>query len=158
MSAENARPPGVIVLAPGEGVAVGGSGGTPTTIKLPGAEVGGAYALLEMEVPPGNGPRLHVHHHAAEAFYVLDGELTIRIRDEEHRAVAGALILVPRGEPHSFANRGDRPAKAIFIFSPAGTERWFEEMTALRRDSPDGQLDWETIKALALKHGTEFVE
>jgi mannose-6-phosphate isomerase-like protein (cupin superfamily) len=158
MSAENARVAKAIILGPGEGLVVGGSGGTPTTIKLPGADVGGAYALLEMEVPPSNGPRLHVHHDADEAFYVLDGELTIRVGDVEQRAPAGALILVPRGEPHRFANRGDRPARAIFIFSPAGPEQWFVEMTERRRSSPGGELDWPTIKALALKHGTEFVE
>jgi quercetin dioxygenase-like cupin family protein len=158
MSAENAHPTSVIILAPGEGIPVGGSAGTPTTVKMRGGDVGGAYSLLQMEVPAGNGNRLHVHHYAEEAFYVLEGELTIRIRDEEHRAAAGSLILVPRGEPHSFSNQGTSVAKAIFIFSPAGTERWFEEMTELRRASPDGRLDWETVKTLALKHGTEFVD
>jgi quercetin dioxygenase-like cupin family protein len=127
-------------------------------LKLRGDDVGGAYSLLEMEVPSGNGNRLHIHHGAEETFFVLEGELTIRIRDEEHRAPAGSLILVPRGSPHSFANQGDRVARAIFIFSPAGTERWFEEMTELRLEAPDGRLDWETIKALAMKYGTEFIE
>jgi mannose-6-phosphate isomerase-like protein (cupin superfamily) len=158
MSAENAYPTSIIILGPGGGIPVGGSAGTPTTVKLRGADVDGAYSLLEMEVPSGNGNRLHVHHDAEEAFYVLEGELTIRIRDEEHRVSVGSLILVPRGAPHSFANQGDRVAKAIFIFSPPGTERWFEEMTELRRASPDGRLDWETTKALALKYGTEFIK
>jgi mannose-6-phosphate isomerase-like protein (cupin superfamily) len=158
MSAENARVARVVIVGPGEGLAVGGSNGTPTTIKLPGADVGGAYALLELEVPSGNGPRLHVHHDAEEAFFVLEGELTIRIGDAEHRALAGALILVPRGEPHLFVNRSPQPARAIVIFSPAGAEQWFVEMAERRRASPDGQLDWPTIEALALKYGTEFVE
>src|SRR5262249_43138131 len=113
MSAENAHPTSVIILGPGEGISVGGSAGTPTMVKLRGADVGGAYSLLQMEVQSGNGNRLHVHHHAEEAFFVLEGELAIRIRDEEHRASAGSLILVPRGEPHSFANQGDRVVKAL---------------------------------------------
>jgi mannose-6-phosphate isomerase-like protein (cupin superfamily) len=157
MSAENGRI-GVIILGPGEGIAVGGSAGTPSTIKLRSSDVRGAYSLLEMVVPPGNGNRLHVHPEAEEAFYVVEGELTIRFPDREERAQAGALILVPRGMPHAFANQGDCPTRAIFIFSPAGPERWFEAMTELRRAAPDGRLDWETIKALALRYGTEFVE
>jgi quercetin dioxygenase-like cupin family protein len=158
MSAQNSRVARVVIVGPGEGLAVGGSSGTPTTIKLPGSNVGGAYSLLEIEVPPGNGPRLHVHHAADEAFYVLEGELSIQIRETEHRAPTGALILVPRGEPHLFVNRGNQPSRAIVIFSPAGAEQWFVEMAERRRASPDGQLDWLTITALALKYGTEFVE
>jgi mannose-6-phosphate isomerase-like protein (cupin superfamily) len=155
VSAENAH---IIVLAPGEGTSVGGSAGTPTVLKLRGDDVRGAYSLLEMQVPPGTGNRLHVHHHAEEAFYVVEGELTIRFEDREQRAPTGALILVPRGVAHSFANVGDQPTRAIFIFSPSGTERWFEEMAELRRARPDEPLYWDTIKTLALKHGTEFVE
>ena len=155
MSAENAR---IVILATGEGTIVGGSAGTPTVVKLRGDDVRGAYALLEMEVPPGTGNRLHLHRDAEEAFYIVEGELTIRFVDREERAQAGALILVPRGIAHSFGNSGDRTTKAIIIFSPSGTENWFLEMTKLRQSSPSGALDWETIKALALKHGTEFVE
>src|ERR1700687_1256703 len=103
MSNDNARNSTPIVRKPGEGIKVGGSAGTPTVLKLPGSDVGGAYSLLEMEVPPGNGNRTHVHHDAEEAFYVVEGELTIRMGDRDERAPTGTLVLIPRGTPHSFA-------------------------------------------------------
>lgn len=147
-----------IVRGPGEGKVLLGSGGTPTIVKARGEDVGDAYALLEIDVPPGPGARSHIHHEADEAFYVVDGVLTIQIEDDILQAPAGTFVLVPRGARHRFWNDGDRPSKAVFICSPPGFERFFEELSDLRRASPTGQLAFETIRQVGLKFGTEFFE
>jgi quercetin dioxygenase-like cupin family protein len=43
------------------------------TIKIGGADTGGAYGLLEIEVRPGEGSPWHVHPEEDEWFYVLEG-------------------------------------------------------------------------------------
>src|SRR5262245_43649329 len=59
-----------IVHPPGSGRVVGVLGGR-STFKVLSEQTGGAYALLEQEVPPGHGPPLHVHRHETEIFYIL---------------------------------------------------------------------------------------
>ena len=148
----------IVVRGPGEGQVMLGSGGTPTIVKARGDDVGGAYSLLEMNVPPGPGARPHVHHQTDEAFYVVDGELTIQIEDTVLQASAGSFVLVPRGMRHTFWNAGDRQSRAVFICSPPGFERFFEELSDLRRASPTGQIAFEAIRQVGLKYETEFFE
>ncbi len=148
-----------IVLGPGEGTVVAGSGGTPVVIKVHGDDVvSGGYSFMEMDVPPGPGARPHIHHEADEAFYVVDGELTVVLEGESIVAPAGSFVLVPRGLRHTFRNQGTRLAKAVFILSPPGFERFFEELAALRQASPTGQVDFATMRDLGLKFATEFFE
>lgn len=147
-----------IVSGPGEGRVLRGSGGTPTIVKARGEDVADAYTLLEIDVPPGPGARPHIHHEADEAFYVVEGTLTIQVEKAVITAAAGAYVLVPRGARHRFWNAGDEPAKAIFICSPPGFERFFEELSDLRQASPDGQLAFDTIRQVGRKYGTEFFD
>jgi len=145
-----------IVLGPGEGTVAAGSAGTPTVVKLHGEDVRGAYSLMELEVAPGPGAGPHVHHQADEAFYVVDGEMLVQLGDRTVHAPKGSFILVPRGLRHAFANAGSTPARAVFICSPPGFERFFEELAALRRAAPSGQLDAETVAEIGRKYATEF--
>jgi quercetin dioxygenase-like cupin family protein len=52
---------------------------------------------------PGGGeatPR-HVHPNAEETFYVLDGEIVVRVDGDDHRLGAGSTTTVLRGTPHA---------------------------------------------------------
>ena len=64
---------------------------------------------------------LHVHRHA-EAFYVLEGELTFEIGAEGETITAGAggLVPVPAGVAHAYGTAGDRPARWLIIHAPDG--------------------------------------
>jgi mannose-6-phosphate isomerase-like protein (cupin superfamily) len=53
------------------------------SVKASAEETDGAFALLEAQEPPGFGPPLHIHHDAAEAFYVLEGEYIMFIEDRQ---------------------------------------------------------------------------
>src|SRR2546427_12845899 len=59
------------VLAPGEGRSID-LGAFGMTVKAGWDETDGVFSLLEAEEPPGFGPPVHIHHDAAEAFYVLE--------------------------------------------------------------------------------------
>jgi quercetin dioxygenase-like cupin family protein len=54
--------------------------------------------------PGQRGAQRHVHHEHADAFLVLEGELTFHLRDESLALPAGTLVVVPPGVVHGFDN------------------------------------------------------
>jgi quercetin dioxygenase-like cupin family protein len=86
----------------------------------------GAVAIVEIALPPRwAGPPLH-HHAFAEAFYVLDGELTFQLGDERRTAAPGDAVFVRGGDVHTLANLADAPARYVLVITPAGFERYFD--------------------------------
>jgi mannose-6-phosphate isomerase-like protein (cupin superfamily) len=84
------------VLAPGEGRKID-LGAFGMTVKAGRHETDGLFSLLEADEPPGFGPPLHIHHDAAEAFYVLEGEYVMFLDDRAVSCPAGSFIFVPAG-------------------------------------------------------------
>ena len=112
------------------------------TVLLRSEETAGVLALVETRAPAGSpGPRLH-RHEFDENFYVLEGELTFQLVDELVTAGPGEVVFAPRGVPHTFANRGDAPARYLIACTPAGFERYFARLAAERQgvDPPDWAL------------------
>ena len=98
-------------------------------VHLRSEESGGRVSVIETAPGPGAGPPLH-HHDFDEAFYVIEGALTFRLRDETVIAGPGDLVFAPRGVPHTFANLGDGPARQLIVCTPAGFERYFARIAA----------------------------
>jgi quercetin dioxygenase-like cupin family protein len=122
-----------VVVAPGEGrfIAVG-STGTGVTVKASATETGGLCTIWEGRVPPstvGAGP--HFHRGRDELFFVLEGELVLRIGDETHIARAGTFAFVPRETVHGFHNASSESATLLVVHHPAGFEQFLEEMQKL---------------------------
>lgn len=138
---------GAIVLGAGEGKTISVLG-NPYTYKAVKEETRGAYALIEHTVA-GDGPPPHFHTAEEEAFYVLEGELNVLVGDRTVTATTGAFVLVPRGMVHTYSKAGTASAKLLVIISPAGFEKFFEEIA--------GPPDLEKIKALAPKYNLEIV-
>jgi mannose-6-phosphate isomerase-like protein (cupin superfamily) len=137
-----------IVLGTGEGKTISVLGDS-YTYKAAKKETGGAYALIEGRIV-GDGPPPHIHTAEEEAFYVLEGELNVLIGERNITATAGAFVLIPRGTVHTFSKVGTASAKILIIISPAGFEKFFEEIA--------GPPDLEKIMALAPKYNLEIVE
>jgi mannose-6-phosphate isomerase-like protein (cupin superfamily) len=127
------------------------------------AATGGTLGLVEGTMPPGLWVPAHVHRFEAEAWYVLEGELTFRFGDRTVAAPAGAFVFSPPGVAHSFGNAGERPARYLELFVPGGFEGYHVERAALERALPPvdsrqySNLDEETLAALRRKYGTERV-
>lgn len=122
-----------VVVAPGAGrfIAVG-SAGTCVTVKASTEETGGLCTVWEGRVPPGTvGAGPHYHRARDEFFYVLEGELVLRIGDESHTARAGTFAFVPRGTVHGFHNASTESATLLVMHHPAGFEQFLEEMQEL---------------------------
>jgi quercetin dioxygenase-like cupin family protein len=81
-------------------------------------------------MPAGaKGPPLHTHEFD-EAFYVLEGELTVQVRQELRKVSAGELAFALGGMPHTLANRSAASARSLIICTPAGFEREFARRIA----------------------------
>ncbi len=70
------------------------------------------------------GPPLHLHHNEDEAFYVLEGEVTVLVSDERIDLNAGDYCFAPRDIPHAYIVRSER-ARMLVTASPAGVEELF---------------------------------
>ena len=152
----------VIVLPPGEGVAVPRPNGGTVVYKATSAETNNAFGLLEMTVPPAttlDQPRLgvHAHRHAGEdeSWYILEGELTFTIGQRTVHAPAGTFLFVPRGELHATVNPGTQPARYLVWFTPAGMENYFAEQAAMT-EAAGGKPDPAQVDALRTAYGMEF--
>ena len=67
------------------------------------------HATLSRFGPGRDGADLHVHTEHSDLFYVLEGELTVRlgVEDEQVTVPAGALARVPPNVVHGFRNASD---------------------------------------------------
>ena len=90
------------------------------TFLATGAETDGAYFVMEGLVPPDAGPPPHIHHSQDETFYVVEGQLEIKLGDQVHEATAGDFVHISKGTPHAFLNRTRTSVKMVLTFVPAG--------------------------------------
>jgi mannose-6-phosphate isomerase-like protein (cupin superfamily) len=79
---------------------------------------GGVLALDDCEVPAGWEGAAADHGAADHGYYVIGGELTVRLGDEIANVRSGGFVFAPRGVPHSVANAGDAPARYVLIETP----------------------------------------
>lgn len=145
-------PASAFVLRPGEGRSVD-LGNFAMSVKATAAETGGAFSLLEATEPADFGPPMHIHHDAAEAFYVLAGEYTIFLGDQEERCPAGSFIFIPAGLRHGF-RVGGVASRKLNLYAPAAMVGYFDELSAaLAADKADpNRLD-----RIARRYGMEVV-
>jgi len=140
------------ILRPGEGRKID-LGTFEMSVKAKQAETGGAFALLEATEPPGFGPPLHVHHDAAEAFYILAGEYVMFLDGREISCPAGSFVFVPIGTPHTF-KVGDVSSRKLNLFTPAAMIGYFDELAAATKA---GDVDPALLTQIALKYSVEML-
>jgi quercetin dioxygenase-like cupin family protein len=121
-----------VVLGRGEGAHLDVLGET-ITLLVSGKQTNGAFTVLTGTSPPGGGTPLHTHRDEDEALYVLDGEYDIQCGDRTVRAGPGSFVFAPRDIPHKLTNVSAGPSTHLGIVSPAGFERFFEEISQLPR-------------------------
>jgi len=134
-----------VVVASGEGrfIAVG-SNGTGVRVKAAETETDGLCSVWEGQIPGGMmGAAPHYHRRRDEFFYVLEGELALRIGDETQTARAGTFAFIPRGTIHGFHNQSSDSATLLVMHHPAGFEHYFEEIQQLasRNGGKEGQAE-----------------
>ena len=98
------------------------------TFLVTGAQSNGSLFIMEAIIPAGGGPPLHIHHREDESFYLLDGTVEITLGEKKVKATTGDFVQIPRGSVHAFRNTGSTTARMLLLFSPAGMEKYFEEV------------------------------
>lgn len=94
-------------------------------------ETGAGLFVIEHKNLVKGGPPLHLHLHQEEWFYVVEGVVLFQIGDGRKTLRAGDSILGPRNIPHTFSSVGDKPARLLIAFTPAGKMEEFLRVTAV---------------------------
>ena len=138
-----------LIVMPGEGHTHPGPFSN-LVLKADSQSTHGMYSLHEETLEPGaGGPPVHTHVDQEEAFYVIEGELTMVLGEDVIAAPAGTFVLVPSGWRHGFANRTKGVVRFLGIFSPRGFDHGFEEIGKLVASGADPA----EVRALGEKYG-----
>lgn len=128
-----------------------------------GEQTGGAYAVIDMLVPPQGGPGPHAHAGFQEAFYVIEGEIEVKTESQTYTAQKGAFVNIPLGGlVHDFKNQTGTTAHLLCVLTPAGMEGLFQE---IGRPVPAGAFlpppemnpeEQKRMQAIAEKYGQKL--
>jgi mannose-6-phosphate isomerase-like protein (cupin superfamily) len=128
-------------------------------------DAGGRFSLVEHPMPPrALAAPLHRHSREDEYSFVLEGRMGAQLGEEVVYAQAGDLVFKPRHQWHTFWNAGDEPCRILELISPAGFERYFEELVDATGARTPGaiaaiasryglEMKFETIPQLVAEHG-----
>jgi quercetin dioxygenase-like cupin family protein len=144
-----------LVVLPGEGAVWNMSPGRSATLKLLNSETSESVMAFEETAPAGTDTTFHLHYDSDELIYVLSGEFTFKIGNQLTVGGPGTCAFIPRGVAHAWKSTGAESGQALFLYTPGGAGRMFEEARQLQR--PLSSMDdceiaeffkrfgWETI-------------
>jgi quercetin dioxygenase-like cupin family protein len=105
-------------------------------------ETDGVLDLFELTIPPfARVPFPHIHRKYDETIFGVDGTVTWTLQkhgeDQPTEVRRGITLFIPRGTPHSYANRTHKTARILCLQTPGvmGPE-YYLEIAALYRNSP----------------------
>jgi mannose-6-phosphate isomerase-like protein (cupin superfamily) len=117
----------VIHVAAGSGRSFYGPGDRYTFL-VTGEESGGSMFALDCLVGAGGGPPPHRHLAEDELFVIHSGQVTFTAEGRTRKVGPGESVFVPRTTAHTYVNHGSEDAHMLAVYTPAGMERWFEEV------------------------------
>jgi mannose-6-phosphate isomerase-like protein (cupin superfamily) len=85
--------------------------------------------VLEMTLPVGSSPPMHIHDDLDDAWYIIEGQMVVRCGDEELVAGAGQWVSMPRGVPHTFRVLGEREAKILLVHDNASFRDFVRDLS-----------------------------
>jgi len=108
------------LIGPGEGQKRYTARGSVMFFKALAEQDDGDLSLMERTLPPGGRrPPPHRHTNCSEAYFVLDGLVSVVVGGKELTVGPEGFVLVPRGTAHTFGNAGDDEARLLVIHAPA---------------------------------------
>lgn len=84
-------------------------------ILTPGEMGGRAHMFARIDIPAGSMIKDHAHVDDAEAYYILEGDLTVTDNQETRVLHPGEVMFTADGNHHSIANRTDKPGSFLAI-------------------------------------------
>lgn len=110
-------------------------------LKVSGTDTNGNFSVFEQtSLSQGKGTPLHIHHAQDEMFYILEGEYSFKVGDDEFNLSAGDTIFMPMKVPHAGTQKSEK-GKMMVIFQPAGKmENFFVTLAALDHEPNRDEL------------------
>ena len=143
------------LIGPGEGQKRYTARGSVMFFKALAEQDDGDLSLMERTLPPsGRRPPPHRHTNCSEAYFVLDGLVSVVVEGEELAVGPEGFVLVPRGTAHTFGNAGDDEARLLVIHAPA-MDAYFADLHELWNRPEPPTPDEE--RALMAQFGMEAV-
>lgn len=118
---------GLTILGPGEGDAFGSM---DVVRKSRASDGDGRWGVVVVRGVPGEGGRTHIHRGAAEAFYLLEGEVEFLGARSVTPMTVGSFTLVPPDTEHGIRVVGSGPAAWLAVW-PADLDGLPEELERL---------------------------
>jgi mannose-6-phosphate isomerase-like protein (cupin superfamily) len=129
--------------------------GSQMFFKAVADQDGSDFSLMERTLPPGGRrPPPHRHTNCSEAYFVLDGLVSVIVEDNELTVEPEGFVLVPRGTAHTFGNGGGTEARLLVIHAPA-MDAYFAGLHELWNRAEPPSPDEE--RALMARFGMETV-
>ena len=119
-------------------------------VTVRGEQTDGVVAVIEETLQPRSFITPHMHSNDVWV-YVLSGTVGALVGDVIDEATTGQWILKPRNIAHAMWNAAEIPARIIETLTPAGSERWFEELSTIKPGDDD------EFTALAARYGITFL-
>lgn len=127
--------------------------GMPLRFLCDAQDTGGAWSLMEEDIPIDHGPPPH-RHDWDEAYYVIDGALDFEMDGRTVRAERGDFTYLPRNTVHAFKGASPSPARVLIFAAPAHSSAFFKDVNREVRILPD---DLAKVPSIGQRHGIEFI-
>lgn len=126
--------------------------------RVNNGETDDRIGIFEYEVPGKTiGAPVHIHMKMVEIFYVIEGEVSLIIGSEHIVGRAGDVILIPKGTPHGFSNKEEKPLRILIMFTPAlGQEKFFRAIDDFMKRGED--LNSEAAQKIIKEYDQEMFE
>ncbi len=156
-SEEDNNRPQLVALKSGEPIELAYDAGMARFL-VSSEETHGAWSLVELKEMPAYHTNVHRHNYTDEAFYVLEGVLTVSIGGSLSEYPAGSYVLIPRGTPHAQGNGGRVPARILLTMTPGGFERSFKDRVELFKTAKPADPDFRKKRKENAARGNYDVE
>jgi mannose-6-phosphate isomerase-like protein (cupin superfamily) len=134
------------------------------TVHAAHASASNGISVLEVSVPYGSSPPLHIHHTEDEIFHVLEGRLRLRVDGSDVYVGPGETALAPLGVPHTYRVESGDGARGLVITARGDFERFVravgrpaEQSARPGLSGPPTPEQVEALAATAAKHGIDLI-
>jgi mannose-6-phosphate isomerase-like protein (cupin superfamily) len=93
---------------------------------------------------------LHLHRSDDEAWYVLEGVLSVKVGNDDVELRAGSGVMVPRGTPHTYWNPGPDRVRYLLIMT-SRIYQLIQDIHSLKERTPA------TLRAIFEKYDSELL-
>lgn len=118
--------------------------------------------IIELTIPSGGSPALHIHKNLDDSFLLLDGEIVVRCGDRRFVARPGSYVVLPAGVEHTFRVTSSTPARMLLVHAADDFLDFIEAVGTPTQDlrvPPAGEYDVgrEALIRISAEHDLSIV-